>query len=132
MHEGRMIFTGPMRDMKRRLRRDAFHLELEADAPDVARLVDDVNRLEGVHAKLQGEQMLVVHLSDDRRRADALSEVLKLVDGAGLSLQAVHSGQNETEDAYLQLLQEDEAHGFHRFDLDTRSTHHAPEGDSVA
>ena len=132
MHEGRMIFTGPMRDMKRRLQRDAFHLELEGDADAVARLVDDVNRLEGIQARLQGDQMLVVHLSDDRRRADALGDVLKLVDAAGLSLQAVHSGQNETEDAYLQLLQEDEAHGFHRFDLDTRSTHNAPEGDSAA
>ena len=27
MHEGRMIFSGPMRDMKRRLRRDEFTLE---------------------------------------------------------------------------------------------------------
>jgi len=76
--------------------------------------------------------MLIVKLSDTRRRADALADVLKLVDSADLSLQAVHSGQNETEDAYLQLLQEDEAHGFHRFDLDTRSTHNASEGDSAA
>jgi len=41
-------------------------------------------------------------------------EVLRLVETCGLSLQGVHSGQNATENAYLQLLQEDEAHGFHR------------------
>ena len=39
---------------------------------------------------------------------------LKLVDASNLTLQNVHSGQNATENAYLQLLQEDEAHGFQR------------------
>jgi len=137
MHEGRMIFTGPMQDMKRRLRRDAFHLELEGGADDasaaaIRRLADEVNRLEGIQARLHGEQILVVELSDNRRRADALAEVLKLVDSAGVSLQAVNSGQNETEDAYLQLLQEDEAHGFHRFDVNTRQADDAPDGHSAA
>ena len=49
-----------------------------------------------------------------RSRSSALAEVLKLVDGGNLSLQAIHSGRNATENAYLQLLQEDEAHGFGR------------------
>lgn len=131
MHEGRMIFTGPMQAMKRRLQRDAFHLDLEGDADAVAQLLDEVDRLDGIRARLQGEQMLVVHISNERRRAAALGEVLKLVDASGLSLQAVHSGQNETEDAYLRLLQEDEAHGFHRFDLDARPAHDADDGDSA-
>ena len=44
----------------------------------------------------------------------ALAEALKLVDTSNLLLKAIHSGPNATEDAYLQLLQEHEAHGFHR------------------
>ena len=39
MHEGRMIFTGSMQDMKRLLRRDEFSLELDA-APDVPNTPD--------------------------------------------------------------------------------------------
>ena len=131
MHEGRMIFTGSMREMKQRLRRDAFHLELERRRPTTSTgWVDDANRLEGVEARAYGEQMLVVRLADDRSRAGALADVLKLVESANLSLQAVHSGQNETENAYLQLLQEDEAHGFQRFNIDSRPTPDAPVGDS--
>jgi ABC-2 type transport system ATP-binding protein len=117
MHEGRMIFSGTMHDMKRRLRRDDFCLELEGDGQDVSQLAEQSNQLEGVQARLRDGQTLVVQVADTRSRADALAEILKLVDAAQLSLQTIHSGQNETENAYLQLLQEDQAHGFQRFDL---------------
>ena len=61
-----------------------------------------------------------------------VSEVLSLVDTASLTLQNVHSGQNETEDVYLQLLQEDEAHGFQRFNLEATSGDDAVHRDSLA
>jgi ABC-2 type transport system ATP-binding protein len=129
MHEGRMIFCGSMRDMKRRLRRDDFTLELDGSSEELDRLVAQAAGLEGIQVQMQAGQTLVVRVDDHRSRADALANVLRLVDGAKLSLQAIHSGQNETENAYLQLLQEDEAHGFQRFDLDVRHTDHPLSGD---
>ncbi len=114
MHEGRMIFTGSMQDMKKRLRRDGFSLELEGDADSIRHLANEVNNLEGIDAHLGAGQTLLVRINNERGRSRALAEVLKLIDAGNLSLQAVHSGQNATENAYLQLLQEEEAHGFHR------------------
>ncbi|MHC4642412.1 MAG: ABC transporter ATP-binding protein [Planctomycetota bacterium] len=114
MHEGRMIFTGSMQDMKRRLRRDGFSLELEGDADNIRLLANEVNNLEGIDATLGAGQTLLVRIVNERGRSLALAEVLKLIDARNISLQAVHSGQNATENAYLQLLQEEEAHGFHR------------------
>ena len=130
MHEGRMIFVGTMREMKHRLRRDHFSLDLEGSEQDVKRLAQQAGELEGVEAaRVDSPQTLVVRLVEGRSRAGALAEVLGLVESAGLSLHAVHSGQNETENAYLQLLQEDVAHGFQRFDLDARGPTDAPVGD---
>jgi len=114
MHEGRMIFTGSMQDMKRRLRRDDFALELEGDDEDVRRLAEDAAKLEGIAVSVDADKALLVGIAEGRSRSGALAEVLKLVDAGNLSLQAVHSGRNATENAYLQLLQEDEAHGFGR------------------
>jgi ABC-2 type transport system ATP-binding protein len=114
MHEGRMIFTGSMQDMKRRLRHHDFTLELEGAAEDVRRLAHEVTNIEGIDALVNAGQALLVRIADGRSRSRALADVLKLVDTSNLSLQAIHSGQNATENAYLQLLQEDEAHGFHR------------------
>jgi hypothetical protein len=85
-----------------------------------------------VDVQIQADQTLVVRVADGQSRADALAEVLKLIDSANLLLQDVHGGRSETEDAYLQLLQEDEAHGFQRFDLDLRHADDALPGDRSA
>ena len=114
MHEGRMIFAGSMQDMKRRLRRDDFTLELEGDDEDIQHLAQEAGKLDGLEARIGAGDTLVVGIADGRSRCGALAEVLKLVDAGNVSLQAIHSGQNATENAYLQLLQEDEAHGFGR------------------
>ena len=132
MHEGRMIFCGSMRDMKQRLRRNVFSLELAGSANDIQQLAQRVGELEGVEARTDAGDTLLLHLADGRGRAGALAEVLQLAEAAKLPLQAIHSGQNETEDVYLQLLQEDEAHGFHRFDLNAVSANDAVSGDSPA
>ena len=114
MHEGRMIFTGSMQEMKQRLCRHDFTLELEGAADDVQALAQKVAALEGVDAHTDADRALLVRVADDYSRPRALAEVLKLVDASNLALKAIHSGQNATENAYLQLLQENEAHGFQR------------------
>jgi ABC-2 type transport system ATP-binding protein len=113
MHEGRMIFTGSMQDMKKRLRCEDLRLELEGDAEAIRCLAHDLAGLEGIDARLDAGRVLLIRMNKDRSCAGALADVLKSVDKANLSLKAIHSGPNATEDAYLQLLQEHEAHGFH-------------------
>ncbi len=114
MHEGRMIFAGSMQDMKQRLCRHDFTLELEGAPDDVQALAQKVTALKGIDAHTDADHALLVRIADDYSRPAALAEVLKLIDASNLALKAIHSGQNATENAYLQLLQEDEAHGFQR------------------
>lgn len=128
MHEGRMIFSGTMRDMKRRLRLDDFTLELEAEPEDLARLAEQLRALPGLDARPSHAHALVVQVAEGQDRAAAIAEALRLVAANGLALHAVRSGQNETEHAYLQLLQEDQSHGFQRFTLAAPPADHAPHG----
>jgi ABC-2 type transport system ATP-binding protein len=132
MHEGRMIFSGTMSDMKQRLRRDDFHLELQGSSDEIERLVAQLHAIEGIAVRPGAGQTLVVEVAENRSRAGALADVLQQVHAANLTLQGIHSGQNETENAYLQLLQEDQAHGFHRFDFDVRGADDAGNGDPPA
>ena len=129
MHEGRMIFSGTMRDMKQRLRRDDFNMELDGDADQIKSLAEQANKIEGVAARLREGHTLTLEVADGRSRAGAIAEVLRLADSAELSLQSIQSGLNETEYAYLQLLQEDSAHGFQRFDIQARHADDAVPGD---
>jgi ABC-2 type transport system ATP-binding protein len=129
MHHGRMIFNGPMQDMRRRLRCDDFNLELCGDEAAIQRLAGQAKGLAGAEVEVRAGHILVVRVADEGRRAGVLAEVLKLVETASLSLQAIHSGLHETENAYLQLVQEDESHGFHRFDLQPPHADDALRGD---
>ena len=129
MHEGRMIFSGTMREMKQRLQRDDFTLEVEGAEETIHAVVQQATAVAGLTVHLRDERTLVVRIADSRSRASALAEVLRLVDSNGVSLQAVGSGQNETEYAYLQLLHEDSAHGFRRFDLQRPPVVDADAGD---
>lgn len=114
MHEGRMIYTGSMQDMKQRLRRNEFTLELDGAAEDIGRLAREINNVEGVEALSNTGPTLLVRIANGRSRSLVLADILKLIDVSRLSLQDFHFGQNVTENAYLQLLQEDVAHGFQR------------------
>jgi ABC-2 type transport system ATP-binding protein len=132
MHQGRMIFSGPMQDMKRRLRRDDFSIEVGGGEADIQRLVAQANGLKDVGIQLHAGNTLMVRIAQERSQAAVLAELLQLIDAAGLTLQAIHSGLHETENAYLQLLQEDQSHGFQRFDLNSRPTDDALPGNLPA
>ena len=132
MHEGRMIFSGTMRDMKRQLKRNVFRLDLDGKAEDLKRLAAQVSLMEGIEAEAGTGETISIQLAAGVNHAHALAEVLKLVETSNVSLQSVCSGQNETEDVYLQLLQEDEAHGFQRFTFEADRRDDAVHGDSLA
>ncbi len=129
MHEGRMIYSGSMHDMKQRLRRDDFTLELDATPEGIQGVVEKVVSVAGVVAHVRDQHSMVVQVTNGQSRAGALAEVLKLVEASGISLHSIGSGQNETEYAYLQLLQEDSAHGFRRFDFQGPQVVDADSGD---
>jgi ABC-2 type transport system ATP-binding protein len=132
MHEGRMIFSGSMRDVKQRLRRDDFHLELDGPAERIQSVMSTISAMDGIEARLRDHRTLVVQVKDGVSRAGAMAELLRTIDAGGLSLQTISSGQHETEYAYLQLLQEDSAHGFRRFDFQAPAVDHADPGDPDA
>lgn len=132
MHEGRMIFSGAMRDMKQRLRRDDFTLEFEGQPGSIQTLVEQSSCIKGIETRLRDAHALIVEVSEGYSRASALAELLQMADSTGLSLQTIGSRQNETEHAYLQLLQEDSAHGFRRFDLQGGDSDDALPGDPAS
>jgi ABC-2 type transport system ATP-binding protein len=132
MHEGKMIFSGPMREMTRRLPRDSVRLNLDGPPEDVQQLAAQVDALPGVRAQMRDAHTMIVEVADGHSQAGTLAEVLQRVDAAQITLLSVHTAQHETENAYLQILQEDEAHGFQRFDLVAGSADDADTGDVPA
>ncbi len=114
MHEGRMIYTGSMVDMRRRLHNDEFSLDLDGPPENIRKLGDKVSMKDGVEAWIEGDQILHVRIADGHSRSGVLAGILNLIEGDSVSLTRIRTGHNTTEDAYLQLLREDQDHGFDR------------------
>lgn len=115
MHEGQMIFCGPIEEMKRRLDSDCFQLVLtgaDDKLQNFRRLLDGRG---DVRATWLAEDTVRITTAPGTPRAKTLAELLQLVDQADLEVASIRSGIGATEDAYLQILQEDRAHGFKRF-----------------
>ena len=117
-------------EVRRRHLELPLHCIAEGSTDDLQKFARRVDELAGVDAEIGAGDTLVLRLSDSASRAATLAEVLRLAESAQLPLQRVSSGQNETEDVYLQLLQEDEAHGFHRFHFENDSANDALRGDT--
>lgn len=132
VQEGRMIFSGSMQEVRRRLRRDSFHLELDGPVEAVERLAGQLPSLAGVQAEARDGRVLVVRIEGDRNRAGAMAEVLQCVAASGVLLRSMGAGAGDTESAYLQLLQEDRAYGFRRFDFQAPVVPDADAGDRGA
>ena len=132
MLEGRMIFSGSIQEMRRRLISDEVSLELEGPSEAIACLVERAAGVAGLAVGLRPPRTLTARVAPGTSRAAALADLLRHVDGSGCSLQGIQSGQNETEYAYLQLLQEDQAHGFNRFDIRLASAMDARRSDPEA
>ena len=127
-----MIFSGSIQEMRRRLHTGDITLELDGPDTSIRQLAEQAAGSDGMNAEFRPPRTLVVRVADGISRASMLAELLRRVDASDCSLHAIHSGQNETEYAYLQLLQEDQAHGFNRFDLQLPHAVDARRGDSEA
>jgi len=132
IHQGRMIFCGSMREMKRRLRREAISLDFEGDSDRLRDYIERLNKREGIEAELDTGERILVRINDRLDRTAALAELLREASEQGLTLQSIHSGHSDTEDVYLQLLQEDEAHGFQRFEIEDSAARDAAAGHGAA
>ena len=113
MQEGRMIYTGSMQDLKQRLGRDEFSLELSGSPDTVTQVEHDIIAM-GLTAGILDGRILRIRLPDEQERAHVLANILNVIAKHEVRLEAIHSSQNTTENAYLQLLQEDQALGFDR------------------
>ena len=122
LSDGKLIFTGRVEEMTRFTRAGTIELELEGDVEGLC------HRLEtsAINAKWERTGMAVrLRFERDGSMAAELGKVLQLVNEADVTLHAIHSLQDEMVEAFIQLLEEERAHGFSRIlklDGDTQTT----------
>ena len=112
INEGKLIYSGPIKEMKKYIQSNRFRLELEGDMDAFCnRLVS----IEGVvDFKRLGEFTLEIRFVSDSPVLKMVLAVLNLIVECGLDLISINSSISSIEDAFLELIEEEESLGFTR------------------
>lgn len=111
LSQGKLIYSGPIREMKRLTRSSAIELELEGDVDGLC------SRLAASDTNVRWERRyssLTLYLADGASLADELAHVLHLIADTDVTLVAINSLRDEMIDAFIRLLEKERSHGFSR------------------
>ncbi len=112
LYRGRLIYSGPIDEMKRMARGKTVELELEGDGE---RLVKLVSSWEQVLNPQWDSPFFRVSLPDTLPLGAALSQLLAMVTAEGLNLLSINMLGDQLEEAFLERLEEDRRKGLSTF-----------------
>jgi hypothetical protein len=110
--EGKGIFSGSIKDMKKRTRSHVVRLELEGD---LGKFCESLRAAKWVVSfETRGGFGVDITLDPEMPMANAVREVTNLVSAHGLDLISVTSSTSSIEEAFIGLLRDEESRGFLR------------------
>ena len=112
VNEGKLIYSGTIKEMKKHIKKNSFRLELDGDVTafcDRLRSVEDV-----VDFERRGDFTVEVSFASNAPVLRIVQNVLSLVSEGGLDLISINTSIASIEDAFLTLLEEEESRGFVR------------------
>ena len=110
--EGKGIFSGSIKDMKKRTRSHVVRLELEGDVGKFCESLRGAKWVVGYETR--GDFGVDITFDPAMPMADAIREVTNLVARQGLDLISITSSTSSIEDAFIGLLRDEESRGFLR------------------
>ena len=110
--DGKVIFSGSMKDMKKNVRSRVIRLELEGDLKKFCEALKNAQWV--VSFETRGEFEVDITFSASAPMAEVVKELTDIVSRQGLDLISVSSSTSSVEDAFIELLRGDESRGFLR------------------
>jgi ABC-2 type transport system ATP-binding protein len=114
LNQGQLIFHGTMGDLKGKIRRNHIELQLEGKPKAVDALRVGLAKLSVVRSAKANGTRIELELVDGKDVAAPLAEVFMTVSESGLGLVSVQTKGQQTEEAFLELVESDQARGFAR------------------
>ena len=109
LSHGHLIYFGSLQDLKGRMRKNQYELDLDGD--QTLNIVKGMSDFKSVSLR---QRRLELRLSEDINIASALANVLMTLADNKVTLISVRSMGQATEQAFLDLVEKEEARGFAR------------------
>ncbi len=112
LNEGKCIFSGSVKEIKKRTRSHVIRLELEGNVEKFCQALRDTKWV--VSFERWGDFAVDINFDPRLPMADAVREATNKVASEGLDLISVTSSTSSIEDAFMGLLRDEESRGFLR------------------
>ena len=115
LSRGHLIYFGSLQDLKGRMRKNQYELDLEGDQKAITRSLNIIKAMNNEFKTVALRQRrLEVRLNDDVNVASALANVLMTLADNRVTLISIKSAGQATEQAFLDLVEREESRGFAR------------------
>jgi ABC-2 type transport system ATP-binding protein len=114
LSRGQLIYCGSLQDLKGRMRRNHYELDLEGDQKAITKAVSVIKGLGDFKSVSARQRRLELHLKDDAINTSALANVFMTLADNKVTLVSIRSVGQQTEQAFLDLVEKEESRGFAR------------------
>jgi ABC-2 type transport system ATP-binding protein len=112
INDGKLIYSGSIKEMKKFIQNNVVRLELDGNLDLFCR---ELKKIEDIISYLKrGNFTIDISFNVEVSTLDFIKKLMNLVSRCGLDLISINSSTSRIEDAFLKLLEEEEARGFLR------------------
>jgi ABC-2 type transport system ATP-binding protein len=114
LSRGHLIFCGSLQDLKGRMRRNHYELDLEGDQKAIAKATQIIRGLPEFKAVAVRHRRLELRMHEEAVNTSALANVFMTLSDNKVTLVSIRSVGQQTEQAFLDLVEKEESRGFAR------------------
>jgi ABC-2 type transport system ATP-binding protein len=114
LSRGHLIYFGSLQDLKGRMRKNHYELDLEGDQKAIAKAMQTIKGLSDFKSVTLRQRRLELRMSEDANNASALANVFMTLADNKVTLVSIRSVGQQTEQAFLDLVEKEESRGFAR------------------
>jgi ABC-2 type transport system ATP-binding protein len=114
LSRGHLIFFGSLQDLKGRMRRNHYELDLEGEQKAISKAVQAIKNLPELKSVSLRMRRLELRMTEEANNSAALANVFMTLADNKVSLISVRTVGQQTEQAFLDLVEKEESRGFAR------------------
>ena len=114
LSRGHLIYFGSLQDLKGRMRRNHYELDLEGEQKSISKAVQAIKGMNEFKWVQQRSRRMELLMQEDTNNSAALANVFMALADNKITLVSIRSVGQQTEQAFLDLVEKEESRGFAR------------------
>src|SRR5262249_31099389 len=112
LSRGHLIYCGSLQDLKGRMRRNHYELDLEGDQKAISKVAQGIRGVGELRSVSGRQRRLELVMADEANNTAVLANVFMTLADNKVMLVSIRSVGQQTEQAFLDLVEKEESRGF--------------------